>query len=102
MLATPLDKLQKALQEKPRVLSTEEMFNEYLSVKPKKPLGRGRPQSSRWIRKMRPGLLRSSILFLDLAPSDFYLFLALKKNLAGRRFKSNAEVKQSVKRFLRM
>ncbi|GFU96429.1 histone-lysine N-methyltransferase SETMAR [Trichonephila clavipes] len=32
----------------------------------------------------------------DLAPSDFHLFPALKKNLAGRRFGSNAEVKQSL------
>ncbi|GFW66715.1 transposable element Tc3 transposase [Trichonephila clavipes] len=38
----------------------------------------------------------------DLAPSDFHLFLALKKTLARRRFGSNAEVKQAVKRFFRM
>ncbi|GFY15653.1 histone-lysine N-methyltransferase SETMAR [Trichonephila clavipes] len=35
----------------------------------------------------------------DLAPSDFHLFPALKKNLAKRRFVSNTEVKQAVKRF---
>ncbi|GFU98042.1 histone-lysine N-methyltransferase SETMAR [Trichonephila clavipes] len=36
---------------------------------------------------------------LDIAPSDFHLFTALKKN---RRFESYAEVKQAVKRFFRM
>lgn len=35
----------------------------------------------------------------DLAPSDFHLFPALKKNLGGRRFGSNTEVKQAVQRF---
>ncbi|GFV29988.1 hypothetical protein TNCV_3100651 [Trichonephila clavipes] len=34
----------------------------------------------------------------DLIPSDFHLCPALKKNLAGRRFGSNSEVKQAVKR----
>ncbi|GFV81722.1 histone-lysine N-methyltransferase SETMAR [Trichonephila clavipes] len=38
----------------------------------------------------------------DLAPSDFPLFPALKKNLAGKRFGSNFDVKQAVKRFFRM
>ncbi|GFW85440.1 histone-lysine N-methyltransferase SETMAR [Trichonephila clavipes] len=38
----------------------------------------------------------------DIAPSDFYLFLALKKDLARRCFGSNAEVKQAVKRFFHM
>ncbi|GFX45548.1 histone-lysine N-methyltransferase SETMAR [Trichonephila clavipes] len=37
----------------------------------------------------------------DLAPSDFNLFPSLKKNLAGRHFGSNAEVKQAVKRIFR-
>ncbi|GFS81724.1 histone-lysine N-methyltransferase SETMAR [Trichonephila clavipes] len=87
------------------------------------------PRSSRWIRKKCPGLLRSSVLLLDdnarlhsakpycnswleglhhqhyspdLATSDFHLRLLLKKNLAGRRFGSNAEVKQAVKLFFRM
>ncbi|GFV52277.1 histone-lysine N-methyltransferase SETMAR [Trichonephila clavipes] len=36
------------------------------------------------------------------APIDFHLFLALKKNLAGRQFRSNIEVKQVLKPFLRM
>ncbi|GFU69293.1 histone-lysine N-methyltransferase SETMAR [Trichonephila clavipes] len=39
---------------------------------------------------------------LDIAPSDFHLFPALKKNLAGRHFGSNAEVKQAVKGYFRM
>ncbi|GFY13445.1 histone-lysine N-methyltransferase SETMAR [Trichonephila clavipes] len=38
----------------------------------------------------------------DLAPIDFHLFPTLKKNLAGRHFGDNAEVKQSVKRCFRM
>ncbi|GFU68450.1 histone-lysine N-methyltransferase SETMAR [Trichonephila clavipes] len=38
----------------------------------------------------------------DLAPSDFHLFPALKKNLAGMHFGSNAEGKQAVKRFFLM
>ena len=38
----------------------------------------------------------------DLAPSDFHLFPALKKNLGGRRFGSNTEVKQAVQRFFHM
>ncbi|GFX79828.1 histone-lysine N-methyltransferase SETMAR [Trichonephila clavipes] len=38
----------------------------------------------------------------DLATSDFHLFPALKKNLVGRRFGSNAEVKQGVKHLFRM
>ncbi|GFT00531.1 histone-lysine N-methyltransferase SETMAR [Trichonephila clavipes] len=38
----------------------------------------------------------------DLEPDDFHLFPALKKNLAGRCFGSNAEVKQAVKLFFRM
>ncbi|GFT51752.1 histone-lysine N-methyltransferase SETMAR [Trichonephila clavipes] len=37
---------------------------------------------------------------VDLAPSDFHLVPALKKNLIGRRFGSNAEVKQTAKRCL--
>ncbi|GFW96806.1 histone-lysine N-methyltransferase SETMAR [Trichonephila clavipes] len=38
----------------------------------------------------------------DLALSDFHLFPALKKNLAGRPFVSNAEFKLAAKRFFRM
>ncbi|GFU77578.1 histone-lysine N-methyltransferase SETMAR [Trichonephila clavipes] len=38
----------------------------------------------------------------DLATSDFDLFLALKKNLAGRCFGSNAKIKQAVELFFRM
>ncbi|GFX59896.1 hypothetical protein TNCV_4984091 [Trichonephila clavipes] len=38
----------------------------------------------------------------DLAPSDFYLCLALKKNLARMRFGNNVEVKQAVKHFFRI
>ncbi|GFT19566.1 histone-lysine N-methyltransferase SETMAR [Trichonephila clavipes] len=38
----------------------------------------------------------------DLAPSHIHLFPTLKKNLAGMCFGSNAEVKQAVKRFLRI
>ncbi|GFV65461.1 histone-lysine N-methyltransferase SETMAR [Trichonephila clavipes] len=37
-----------------------------------------------------------------LAATDFHLFPALKKNLAGRRFRSNFEIKQAVKRFFCM
>ncbi|GFW70445.1 histone-lysine N-methyltransferase SETMAR [Trichonephila clavipes] len=96
-------------------------------------LGRGLPQSSRWIRKKCLELLRSGILLLDdnsrphsatamqnhfatlswerlhhspcspdLALSDFHLFPALKENLAGKGFGSNAEVKQTVKHFFRI
>ncbi|GFW45886.1 histone-lysine N-methyltransferase SETMAR [Trichonephila clavipes] len=39
---------------------------------------------------------------LDLIPSDFHLFPALKKNLAGRSFGSNAEVKLAVKLLFHM
>ncbi|GFX64911.1 histone-lysine N-methyltransferase SETMAR [Trichonephila clavipes] len=39
---------------------------------------------------------------LNLAPSDFHLLPVLKKNLARKRFGSNAEVKQAVKHFFRM
>ncbi|GFW92148.1 mariner Mos1 transposase [Trichonephila clavipes] len=38
----------------------------------------------------------------DIAPSDFHLFPTLKKNLAGRCFGSNDEVKHTVKRPFRM
>ncbi|GFX73194.1 hypothetical protein TNCV_1245171 [Trichonephila clavipes] len=38
----------------------------------------------------------------DLAPSDFHLFPALKKNLTRRHFGSNAVGKQAVKCFFRM
>ncbi|PRD23025.1 UNVERIFIED_CONTAM: mariner\T [Trichonephila clavipes] len=38
----------------------------------------------------------------DLSPSEFYLFPSLRKNLTGRRFGSNAEIKQDVKRFFHM
>ncbi|GFT29001.1 histone-lysine N-methyltransferase SETMAR [Trichonephila clavipes] len=97
------------------------------------PLGRGRPLSSRWIRKKvarasqvwhsvvgsntRPHsvtAMQNPIATFcwerlhpppyspDLAPRGFYLFPALKKNLTGKRFGSNAEVKQVVKRFFRV
>jgi histone-lysine N-methyltransferase SETMAR len=36
----------------------------------------------------------------DLAPSDFQLFPKLKEFLGGRRFKSDAEVKDAVKEWL--
>jgi histone-lysine N-methyltransferase SETMAR len=36
----------------------------------------------------------------DLAPSDFQLFPKLKKLLGGRRFKSDEEVKDTVKEWL--
>ncbi|GFU54385.1 hypothetical protein TNCV_3365791 [Trichonephila clavipes] len=35
----------------------------------------------------------------NLAPNDFHLLPALKKNLSGKHFESNAEVKQAVKLF---
>jgi histone-lysine N-methyltransferase SETMAR len=34
----------------------------------------------------------------DLAPSDFHLFPKLKEFLGGRRFKSNEDVKDAVKK----
>jgi histone-lysine N-methyltransferase SETMAR len=36
----------------------------------------------------------------DLAASDFHLFPKLKEFLGGRRFKSNEEVKDAVKKWL--
>ncbi|GFW36527.1 histone-lysine N-methyltransferase SETMAR [Trichonephila clavipes] len=38
----------------------------------------------------------------NLTPCDFYMFPTLEQNLAGRRFGSNAEIKQDVKLFFRM
>jgi hypothetical protein len=36
----------------------------------------------------------------DLAPSDFHLFLHLKKFLAGQRFKNDEDVKRAVQKWL--
>ncbi|GFV35318.1 histone-lysine N-methyltransferase SETMAR [Trichonephila clavipes] len=106
ILVIPLDKLQKTLPSK-RALHTEEAFNGY-----------GRKTTQQVIRKKRREILRSGVLLLDdsvtatqnhiatlgwehlnyppyspdFALSVFHLFLALKKNLAGRRFGSNAEI----------
>jgi len=38
---------------------------------------------------------------LDLAPSDFHLFLHLKKHLAGQKLHENEEVKNEVPTWLR-
>jgi hypothetical protein len=35
-------------------------------------------------------------LLLDLAPSDFHLFLHLKKHLAGKKFDDDVEVQEEV------
>ena len=35
-------------------------------------------------------------LLLDLMPSDFHLFLHLKKHLAGKKFDNNDEVQEEV------
>jgi len=35
-------------------------------------------------------------LLLDLAPSDYHLFLHLKKHLAGKKFDDNDEVQEEV------
>ena len=35
-------------------------------------------------------------VLLDLAPSDFYLFLHLKKHLAGKKFDDDGEVQEEV------
>ncbi|GBM35067.1 hypothetical protein AVEN_203230-1 [Araneus ventricosus] len=37
----------------------------------------------------------------DLAPSDFHLFEPLKKHLAGRHFRTDAEVQETVVEWLR-
>jgi histone-lysine N-methyltransferase SETMAR len=37
----------------------------------------------------------------DLAPSDIHLFPKFKKFLCGRRFKSNEEVKDAVKEWVK-
>ncbi|GFS63547.1 histone-lysine N-methyltransferase SETMAR [Trichonephila clavipes] len=50
----------------------------------------------RWERQPHPPYS------LDLAPSDFHLFPALKKNLLGRRFGGNTEFKKVVKHFFPM
>ena len=36
----------------------------------------------------------------DLAPSDYHLFPKLKEHLAGKRFRSDDEVKEEVQNFL--
>jgi histone-lysine N-methyltransferase SETMAR len=36
----------------------------------------------------------------DLAPSDFHLFLHLKKFLAGQRFNNDEDVKRAVQKWL--
>jgi histone-lysine N-methyltransferase SETMAR len=36
----------------------------------------------------------------DLAPSDFHLFLHLKKFLAGQRFNNDKDVKRAVQKWL--
>jgi histone-lysine N-methyltransferase SETMAR len=36
----------------------------------------------------------------DLAPSDFHLFLSLKKFLGGQRFLNDDDVKEAVKKWL--
>jgi len=38
----------------------------------------------------------TSKLLLDLAPSDFYLFLHLKKHLTGKKFVDDDEVQEEV------
>jgi len=38
---------------------------------------------------------------LDLAPSDFHLFVHLKKHLAGQKFHENEEVENEVPTWLR-
>ena len=39
---------------------------------------------------------RKGVLLVDLAPSDFHLFLHLISFLAGRRFRDDNEVKEAV------
>jgi transposase len=36
----------------------------------------------------------------DLAPSDFHLFLKMKKQLRGQRFHSNEDVQNEIKKWL--
>ncbi|GFT38143.1 hypothetical protein TNCV_4103621 [Trichonephila clavipes] len=53
--------------------------------------GNANPYCNSWLRAPTPSTSPG------LTPSDFHLFLTLKRNLAVRHFRSNAEVKQAVK-----
>ncbi|GFV71387.1 hypothetical protein TNCV_3952821 [Trichonephila clavipes] len=70
---TPLNRLQKALEENTQGFAYRRTFNGYGRTTKQQintqdintPLGRGRPRSSRWIKKKRSGLLRSGVMLLD-------------------------------------
>jgi hypothetical protein len=62
----------------------------------------GRPESRERLRiaLAQVNAPASSIQHPVLAPSDFHLFPTLQKFWGGRRFKSNEEVKDAVKKLL--
>jgi histone-lysine N-methyltransferase SETMAR len=51
------------------------------------------------LRDLHHELLEHPPYFLDLAPSDFYLFPKLKLFFAGQRFSSNQEAIAAVERY---
>jgi len=50
-----------------------------------------------WLRIASP-----SVVFSDLAPSDYWLFADLKKMLQGKRFDSNDEVIAATESILKL
>ncbi|GFU88732.1 histone-lysine N-methyltransferase SETMAR [Trichonephila clavipes] len=84
-------KLQKALEEKLRVLHTEEAFNGYKRTTKQQvneqdidtPLSRGRQRPRRGFRKKWPGLLRPAVLLLDDNARP-YLATAMQNHIATR------------------
>ncbi|KAG8242562.1 hypothetical protein J6590_062460 [Homalodisca vitripennis] len=54
-------------------------------------------------RSSRPSLVTDdSFDHLDLAPSDYHLFLHMKRELGGQRFETDDEVKTAVGLWLRL
>jgi hypothetical protein len=78
---------------KPKTLSRQKVILNFLWVADE-------PQSVNWTcGRLRRHSLQLTDRFTfspERAPSDFYLFLPLHKRVAGKRFESDTEVKQSV------
>ena len=92
--ASILDRLKEAIKEKRR----EKLTKGILLMHDNAPVQKSRVALAA-LHKVGIDILNHSPYSPDLAPSDYYLFPKMKKELRGKKFTSDKEVKDAVLAF---
>jgi len=90
-----LQRLRRAIQNKRQELLSSGVVLLHDNARPHRA-----QQTTALLQQFRWNIMDHPPYSLDLAPSDYHLFLHMKRFLAGKQFHSDAEVKTTVNNWL--